>query len=133
MTSSRRPSWRLTSAKTRPIEYAADHLPHVAGRCHATVRAIRWGSADLGTHEGLEAERLAAEARERSDRASAIRAERDEQLRLANLRDPDVRTDEDGYRIDDDGNRSTTATTTAGTTTAGTRPATPEDSGLLEG
>ncbi len=104
MTSSRRPSWRLTSAKTRPIEYAADHLPHVAGRCHATVRAIRWGSADLGTHEGLEAERLAAEARERSDRANAIRAERDEQLRLANLRDPDVRTDEDGYRIDDDGN-----------------------------
>jgi hypothetical protein len=53
----------------------------------------------------LEAERLAAEAEERSATAAAVRRERDEQLRLADLRDPDVRTDEHGYRVDEQGNR----------------------------
>jgi hypothetical protein len=53
----------------------------------------------------LEAERLATEAKDRSDSASAVRAQRDEHLRLADLRDPDVRTDDDGYRIDEEGNR----------------------------
>jgi hypothetical protein len=48
----------------------------------------------------LEAERLAAEADSRSERAEAVRRERDEQLRLADLRDPDVETDEDGNRLD---------------------------------
>ena len=48
----------------------------------------------------LEAERLAAEADSRSERADAVRRERDEQLRLADLRDPDVETDEDGNRLD---------------------------------
>ena len=48
----------------------------------------------------LEAERLAAEADSRSERADAVRRERDEQLRLADLRDPDVETDQDGNRLD---------------------------------
>lgn len=42
----------------------------------------------------LEADRLAAEADSRSSSAAAIRAERDEQLRLADQHDPDVRTDD---------------------------------------
>lgn len=53
----------------------------------------------------LEAERLATEAANRSEGASAVRRERDEQLRLADLRDPDVMTDKDGYRVDEQGNR----------------------------
>lgn len=53
----------------------------------------------------LEAERLAAEAGNRSDDADAVRRERDEKLRLADSRDPDVRTDADGFRIDESGNR----------------------------
>ena len=53
----------------------------------------------------LEAERLATEAANRSEGASAVRRERDEQLRLADLRDPDVLTDKDGYRVDEQGNR----------------------------
>ena len=48
----------------------------------------------------LEAERLAAEAESRSESADAVRRERDEQLRLADLRDPDVQTDRDGNRLD---------------------------------
>ena len=48
----------------------------------------------------LEAERLAAEAESRSESADAVRRERDEQLRLADLRDPDVQTDKDGNRLD---------------------------------
>lgn len=55
--------------------------------------------AEAQKHE-LEAERLAAEADSRSERADAVRRERDEQLRLADLRDPDVQTDEDGNRLD---------------------------------
>jgi hypothetical protein len=53
----------------------------------------------------LDAERLAAEADDHSDSAAAIRQRRDEQARLADLRDPDVRTDDEGYRIDEQGNR----------------------------
>ena len=34
-----------------------------------------------------------------------MRTERDEQLRKADERDPDVRTDKEGYRVDEDGNR----------------------------
>ena len=48
----------------------------------------------------LEAERLAAEAESRSQSAEEVRRERDEQLRLADLRDPDVKTDKDGRRLD---------------------------------
>jgi hypothetical protein len=48
----------------------------------------------------LEAERLAAEADSRSEQADAVRRERDEHLRLADLRDPDVQTDKDGNRLD---------------------------------
>ena len=48
----------------------------------------------------LEAERLGTEADSRSERADAVRRERDEQLRLADLRDPDVETDQDGNRLD---------------------------------
>jgi hypothetical protein len=48
----------------------------------------------------LEAERLAAEADTRSESADAARRERDEQLRLADLRDPDIETDDDGNRLD---------------------------------
>jgi len=48
----------------------------------------------------LEAERLAAEASRRSESAETVRRERDEQLRLADLRDPDVETDTDGNRLD---------------------------------
>ncbi len=51
----------------------------------------------------LEAERLAAEADSRSESAAAVRRERDEQLRLADLRDPDVETDDDGNRLDGSG------------------------------
>jgi len=51
----------------------------------------------------LEAERLAAEADSRSEKAEAVRQERDEQLRLADLRDPDVQTDKDGYRLEEGG------------------------------
>lgn len=53
----------------------------------------------------LEAERLEAEAREHSGDAEAVRRERDERMRLADLHDPDVRTDKEGHRIDEDGNR----------------------------
>ena len=53
----------------------------------------------------LEAERLAAEADSRSESAEAVRRERDEQLRLADLRDPDVQTDKDGHRLDEGGDR----------------------------
>ena len=53
----------------------------------------------------LEAERLAAEADTRSESAAAVRQERDEQLRRADRRDPDVLTDKEGYRIDEHGNR----------------------------
>ena len=49
----------------------------------------------------LEAERLAAEAQSRTSSVESVRRERDEQLRLADLKDPDVRTDDEGYRIDD--------------------------------
>ena len=49
----------------------------------------------------LEAERLAAEADSRSESAEKVRRERDEQLRLADLRDPDVQTDKDGHRLDE--------------------------------
>ena len=42
----------------------------------------------------LEAERLAAEADHRSESADAVRRERDEKLRLADMRDPDVLTDD---------------------------------------
>jgi FtsZ-interacting cell division protein ZipA len=63
----------------------------------------------------VEAERLAAEAEDRAKGAEAVRSERDEQLRLADLRDPDVRTDDDGNRLDDDGNRVDPATGTAAT------------------
>jgi len=65
----------------------------------------------------LEAERLAEEAQTRSQSADALRRERDEQLRLADLRDPDVSTDKDGYRIDERGNRLPTD----GVGTGGTR------------
>ena len=53
----------------------------------------------------LEAERLAAEADNRSQSAADLRSERDDQLRRADLRDPDVRTDKEGYRVDEHGNR----------------------------
>jgi FtsZ-interacting cell division protein ZipA len=53
----------------------------------------------------LEAERLASEAEDRSQSAEAVRRERDERLRLADKRDPDVRTDKEGFRVDEDGNR----------------------------
>ncbi|MCU1536220.1 MAG: hypothetical protein JWP82_571 [Humibacillus sp.] len=53
----------------------------------------------------LEAERLADEARERSGGVESVRRERDERLREADLHDPDVRTDKEGYRLDEDGNR----------------------------
>jgi len=61
----------------------------------------------------LEAERLAAEADDRAQGAQAVRTERDEQLRLADLHDPDVRTDDDGNRIDG----ATTAERVNGATT----------------
>ena len=53
----------------------------------------------------LEAERLAAEAQSRTSHVESVRRERDEQMRLADLKDPDVRTDDEGYRIDEHGNR----------------------------
>ncbi|MGZ5404950.1 MAG: hypothetical protein ACXWDL_09910 [Nocardioides sp.] len=53
----------------------------------------------------LEAERLETEAQGRSQSAAAVREERDEQLRLADLRDPDVSTDKEGYRVDERGDR----------------------------
>ena len=48
-----------------------------------------------------EAKRLEAEAERRGEHAETVRAERDEQLRRADARDPDVRTDNEGYRIDE--------------------------------
>ncbi len=53
----------------------------------------------------LEAERLEREASERSASAGEVRDEREEQLRLADQHDPDVLTDDDGHRVDADGNR----------------------------
>jgi hypothetical protein len=53
----------------------------------------------------LEAERLEAEAREHSGDAEAVRRERDERMRQADLHDPDVRTDKEGHRVDEHGNR----------------------------
>lgn len=53
----------------------------------------------------LEAERLAEEAESRAGRAASVRQERDEQLRVADRHDPDVRTDKEGFRVDEHGNR----------------------------
>ncbi|HSF98294.1 MAG TPA: hypothetical protein VLA55_06345 [Ornithinibacter sp.] len=61
--------------------------------------------AEAAKHE-LEAERLAAEAGHRLEDAEAVRRERDEKLRMADRRDPDVRTDADGIRLDESGHRT---------------------------
>jgi peptidoglycan hydrolase CwlO-like protein len=54
-----------------------------------------------------EAKRLQAEADRRGEGVSEIRDERDARLRAADARDPDVRTDADGYRVDEEGERLT--------------------------
>lgn len=71
-----------------------------------------------------EAKRLEAEAERRGEHAHEVRAERDEQLRRADAHDPDVRTDKEGYRLDEDGNRiehtyDRTGTSSTGTTGTG--------------
>jgi hypothetical protein len=53
----------------------------------------------------LDAERLAGDAESRSRSAAELREKRDEQARLADLRDPEVPTDKEGYRVDEQGNR----------------------------
>lgn len=50
----------------------------------------------------LEAERLEHEASQRAAAAGGVRDEREQQLREADLHDPDVRTDDEGRRLDAD-------------------------------
>ncbi|QGN57403.1 hypothetical protein [Nostocoides sp. HKS02] len=50
-----------------------------------------------------EAEQYEAEAEARRQSAAGVRDERDDVLRRADARDPDVETDEDGRRINDGG------------------------------
>jgi hypothetical protein len=52
-----------------------------------------------------EADKYQAEAERRRQGAAGIREERDETLRRADARDPDVETDDDGYRLDENGQR----------------------------
>ncbi len=86
-------------------EKAIDHdrrlREHEASATEADARA-QMARAEAQKRE-LEADRLAAEAETRSESADATRRERDEQLRLADLRDPDVRTDRGGNRLDPGG------------------------------
>jgi hypothetical protein len=88
-------------------EQATEHDRHLREKeASATEAEARSALARAEAQkQQLEAERLAAEARERSGSAESVRRERDEQLRQADLHDPDVRTDKEGYRLGDDGNR----------------------------
>lgn len=54
----------------------------------------------------VEAERLEDEARARTQSAGVVREEHDEKLREADQHDPDVRTDDDGNRLAEGGDRS---------------------------
>src|SRR3954465_9391043 len=86
---------------------AAEHDQHLREReASATEAQARSQLARAEAEKRrIEAERLEAEAREHSGDAEAVRRERDERMRLADLHDPDVRTDKEGYRLDEQGNR----------------------------
>ena len=105
---------RAKAAEMR--EQAAEHDRELREREAAAQEAkAQAEAAEAEVQERkLEAERLAQEAHQRANHAGSVREERDEQLRLADLRDPDVRTDDDGYRIDEHGNRLGTGTTDHG-------------------
>ncbi|MHA3835549.1 sunset domain-containing protein [Terrabacter sp. AAH1] len=91
-----------------------ERLPEVQGRQdRASVTAA------MAQDARAEAERIAAEAKRRADEARRLeqqaahhaataesaRAEHADLERQADRVDPDVRTDDEGYRIDEDGNR----------------------------
>jgi peptidoglycan hydrolase CwlO-like protein len=52
-----------------------------------------------------EAKRLQAEAERRAQGVSELRNEHEERMRAADARDPDVPTDKEGYRVDEQGER----------------------------
>jgi hypothetical protein len=96
---------RAKAAEIR--QEAAEHDQHLREREASATEAQ--AQSELARAEAqrrqVEAERLEAQARERSVDAESVRRERDERMRLADLHDPDVRTDKEGYRLDEHGNR----------------------------
>jgi uncharacterized membrane-anchored protein YhcB (DUF1043 family) len=99
-------SQRAKAAEIR--EEVQEHDRELREREAAAAEAR--GRAEMARAEAqkreLEAERLAAEAGSRLDDVDAVRRERDEKLRMADRRDPDVRTDADGVRLDESGRRT---------------------------
>ena len=105
---------RAKAAEIR--ETAAEHDRHLREQEAEATRTraeAQLAEADAQQRQ-LEAERLATQADHRAQAADEVRSARDEQLRLADLHDPDVRTDDDGNRIDG----ATTAERVNGATTA---------------
>lgn len=96
---------KAAQIREKAVEHDRRLRENEASATEASARA-EMARAEAQKHE-LEAERLAAEADSRSDGADAARRERDEQLRLADLRDPDVETDQDGHRLDGRDGRGT--------------------------
>ena len=102
------------SLESRREEAAA--LRDEAAEHRVTMRENETAAAASGAQAQrarAEAEQRAEEAREleamaQQDREAleAARGQHDEQMRRADALDPDVRTDDEGYRLDDDGNRA---------------------------
>jgi type II secretory pathway pseudopilin PulG len=72
-----------------------------AAQAEAEARRVR-AEAD---QRAAEAKRLEVEAQRRDQDRGSAREEHEATLRRADALDPDVRTDKEGYRLDDDGNR----------------------------
>ncbi len=72
-----------------------------AAGAEADARKVR-AEAD---QRGAEAKRLEVEAQRRDQDRDMAREEHESTLRRADALDPDVRSDKEGYRLDDDGNR----------------------------
>jgi len=86
---------------------AAEHK--VAIRETETVAAASGAEAQRAREEAEEraaqARELEATAQRDQEAHAAARQQHDEQMRRADALDPDVRTDDQGHRLDDDGNR----------------------------
>jgi len=72
-----------------------------AAGAEAEARRVR-AEAD---QRAAEAKRLEVEAQRRDQDRDAARQEHESTLRRADALDPDVRSDKEGYRLDDEGNR----------------------------
>ncbi len=87
---------------------AAEH--RVAMRDTETAAAASGAEAQRAREEAdaqaAQARELEAKAQRDSQAHETARQKHDEQMRRADALDPDVRTDDEGYRLDDDGNRA---------------------------